>query len=84
MPDAHHLAIERTPRAATRLMPPVSLAAVIGRTDPKWGERPVLLVEMHDVSLTDEQLLAPLRGRVAPWWLPDDVVRLLLIRLCCG
>lgn len=57
-------------------LPEVSLAAVIGRSDPKWGERPLLLVEMRDDGVTDEQLLEPLRGRVAPWWVPDAVVRL--------
>ncbi|WP_129774521.1 AMP-binding protein [Peristeroidobacter soli] len=57
-------------------LPEVSLAAVIGRNDHKWGERPILLVEMredHDIS--DQDLLASLRGRVASWWIPDAVVR---------
>ena len=57
-------------------LPQVSLAAVIGRADEKWGERPILLVEMHDASFTDEQLLAPLREKMASWWIPDAVVRL--------
>jgi fatty-acyl-CoA synthase len=58
-------------------LPQVSLAAVIGRTDEKWGERPILLVEMRqDENLSDDQLLEPLRGRVAAWWVPDEVVRL--------
>ncbi len=58
-------------------LPQVSLAAVVGRSDPKWGERPILLVEMRkDEELTDQQLLESLRGRVASWWIPDEVVRL--------
>ena len=58
-------------------LPQVSLAAVVGRSDPKWGERPILLVEMRkDGNLTDAELLASLQGHVAPWWIPDEVVRL--------
>jgi fatty-acyl-CoA synthase len=58
-------------------LPEVSLAVVIGRTDPKWGERPILLVELRDdQTLSDEALLAPLRGKVASWWIPDAVIRL--------
>jgi len=58
-------------------LPQVSLAAVIGRTDPKWGERPILLVEMRNgQELSDEALLEPLHGRVAAWWIPEAVVRL--------
>ena len=25
--------------------------------------------------ISDEALLAPLRGRVEPWWIPDEVIR---------
>ncbi|WP_447763976.1 AMP-binding protein [Sphingopyxis panaciterrae] len=57
-------------------LPQVSLAAVIGRTDPKWGERPILLVETNDASVSDDDLLAPLRDRIASWWIPDAIVRL--------
>ena len=57
-------------------LPQVSLAAVIGRSDPKWGERPILLVETNGASISDEDLLAPLRERVASWWIPDAIVRL--------
>ncbi|QNE32965.1 long-chain fatty acid--CoA ligase [Sphingomonas sp. NBWT7] len=57
-------------------LPAVAQAAVIGRSDVKWGERPILLVELREPALTDADLLAPLHGRVAPWWVPDAVVRL--------
>ena len=63
--------------AVVGALPQVSLAAVIGRQDTKWGERPVLLVEMRGgAEIDDAALLAPLNGRVAPWWIPDAVVRL--------
>ncbi len=63
--------------ALVSALPQVSLAAVIGRPDDKWGERPILLVELRDPGgLTDAALLEPLKGRVASWWIPDEVVRL--------
>jgi len=62
--------------------PAVSLAAVIGRAHLKWGERPILLVQMRDSDeVSDEALLAPLRGKVAPWWIPDEVIRVTRMHL---
>jgi fatty-acyl-CoA synthase len=56
--------------------PQVSLAAVIGRQHLKWGERPILLVQIRGTEpISDEDLLAPLRGKVEPWWIPDAVIR---------
>src|SRR5690606_36707699 len=58
-------------------IPGVSLAAVIGRAHPKWGERPVLLVEMRPDSTTSEQeLLEALRDCVASWCVLDEAIRL--------
>jgi acyl-CoA synthetase (AMP-forming)/AMP-acid ligase II len=57
-------------------LPDVALVAVVGRAHPKWGERPVLIVELRKgADITDEALLDALRSRVAPWWLPDAIVR---------
>lgn len=57
-------------------LPEVSLAAVIGRSHPKWGERPILLVQTREDAISDEALLAPVRESVAPWWIPDAVIRI--------
>lgn len=55
--------------------PDVNQVAVIDRADPKWGERPVLIVELSRGStLEAEDLLALLRGKIAAWWVPDEVV----------
>jgi fatty-acyl-CoA synthase len=58
-------------------LPEVSLAAVIGKADVKWSERPLLLVELREgQEITDQDLLGSLKGRIASWWIPDTVVRL--------
>jgi fatty-acyl-CoA synthase len=55
--------------------PAVGLAAVIGRSDAKWGERPVLIVEWRQGESADAAaLLEFLRGKVAGWWLPDQIL----------
>ena len=55
--------------------PGVFEAAVIGVAHPKWDERPLLIVvKKPDASVTRDSILAHLTGRVAKWWLPDDVV----------
>jgi fatty-acyl-CoA synthase len=55
--------------------PAVAEAAVIGVPHPKWSERPLACVVVApDAELTAEELIEFLDGRVAKWWLPDDVV----------
>ena len=55
--------------------PAVAEAAVIGVRHEKWQERPLACVVLKPgESLTKEDLLVFLDGRVARWWLPDDVV----------
>jgi fatty-acyl-CoA synthase len=54
--------------------PKVAEAAVIGVRHPKWGERPLLIVVLKDgQSATKGEMLAYLDGKVAKWWMPDDV-----------
>jgi fatty-acyl-CoA synthase len=55
--------------------PKVAEAAVIGVRHPKWDERPLLVVVLKaGQSATAKELLDFLGGKVAKWWLPDDVV----------
>ena len=55
--------------------PAVAEAAVIGVRHPKWDERPLLIVvKKKDAQVTREELLKFFEGKVAKWWLPDDVV----------
>jgi fatty-acyl-CoA synthase len=55
--------------------PAVAEAAVIGVPHPRWDERPLLVVMLKEGrSTTREELLDFMRGKVAKWWLPDDVV----------
>ena len=55
--------------------PSVAEAAVIAVKHPKWSERPLACVVLKPgETLTREEVLAFLDGRVAKWWLPDDVV----------
>ena len=55
--------------------PDVAEAAVIGVPHPKWDERPILIVVPADSKKpAADDILVYLKGKVAKWWLPDDVV----------
>ena len=55
--------------------PKAALAAVIGVAHPKWDERPLLLVKLKEGETgTKEEFLQFLEGKIAKWWMPDDVV----------
>lgn len=55
--------------------PAVAEAAVIGARHPKWDERPLLVVvKKPGAELTRDELLHFYEGKVAKWWIPDDVV----------
>jgi len=54
--------------------PKVVEAAVIGVPHPKWDERPLLvLVLKPGQQATREEILAFMEGKIAKWWMPDDV-----------
>ncbi len=54
--------------------PAVQEAAVIACKHPKWDERPLLIVvRKPKAELSREELLAFYEGKVAKWWIPDDV-----------
>ncbi len=54
--------------------PAVAMAACIAAHHPKWDERPLLVVvKKPGAELTKEALLAFFEGKVAKWWIPDDV-----------
>ncbi|HET9576244.1 MAG TPA: AMP-binding protein, partial [Usitatibacter sp.] len=55
--------------------PAVLEAAVIACRHPKWDERPLLLVVRKPGQRVErEELLRFYEGKVAKWWIPDDVV----------
>ena len=56
--------------------PKVLEAAVVGLYHSKWQERPVAYVvpiPEHKGKVTAEEIREFLAGRVATWWLPDEV-----------
>ncbi|MFM0348658.1 MULTISPECIES: 3-(methylthio)propionyl-CoA ligase [unclassified Paraburkholderia] len=55
--------------------PAVAEAACIACAHPKWTERPLLVVvKRPDSDVTQDELRGFYEGKVAKWWIPDDVV----------
>jgi fatty-acyl-CoA synthase len=55
--------------------PAVAEAAVIGVHHPKWDERPLLIVQLKaGQKASREEILKFMDGKIAKWWMPDDVV----------
>lgn len=55
--------------------PAIAEAAVIGVAHPTWDERPLLVVQKKGAAaVTRDELLAFYTGKVAKWWIPDDVI----------
>jgi fatty-acyl-CoA synthase len=54
--------------------PAIAEAAVIGVYHPKWDERPLLIVQLKQgQKATREDILKFMDGKIAKWWMPDDV-----------
>lgn len=59
--------------------PLVTMAACIAVAHSKWGERPLLIVEKKsELTISEEELkndiLKFFEGKIAQWWIPDDIV----------
>ena len=54
--------------------PKVAEAAAIGIMHPKWDERPLLVIVLKKgETATREEILGYMQGKIAKWWMPDDV-----------
>jgi acyl-CoA synthetase (AMP-forming)/AMP-acid ligase II len=55
--------------------PDVAEAAVIGIAHKKWDERPLLIiVPKKDKKPSKQDILNFMEGKIAKWWMPDDVI----------
>jgi len=55
--------------------PAIAEAAVIGVKHPKWDERPIVVaVKKAGQEISKDELLRFYEGKIAKWWMPDDVV----------
>jgi fatty-acyl-CoA synthase len=55
--------------------PKVAEAAAIGVRHPKWDERPLLVIVLKKgETASKDDILGFMQGKIAKWWMPDDVV----------
>ena len=55
--------------------PAIAQAAAIAIAHPKWQERPLLVAVLKaGATATRDEVLEFFAGKVAKWWIPDDVV----------
>ena len=55
--------------------PKAAIAAVVGILHPKWDERPLLLVQLKPGETAEKsEFITHLNGKIAKWWMPDDVM----------
>jgi fatty-acyl-CoA synthase len=55
--------------------PAIAEAAVIGVQHAKWDERPIVVaVKRPGKDVSREELLKFYEGKIAKWWMPEDVV----------
>jgi fatty-acyl-CoA synthase len=55
--------------------PAIAEAAVIGVKHPKWDERPIVVaVKKAGQEVSRDELIKFYEGKIAKWWMPDDVV----------
>ena len=55
--------------------PKALMAAVVAIPHPRWRERPLLVVQLKaGVTASADEFLAYLDGKIAKFWMPDDVV----------
>lgn len=55
--------------------PGVAIAAAIAMPDPRWGERPMLVIQREPGQAPSAKDLRDfLAPRIAKWWMPDEIV----------